>query len=126
MDDEQDRESGLRDDIKAGQRTLWSGCAVALSGVIIPMVMFSIPSIFTCHGECEIGWVGIGFAMFVTPVLVIAGIAISIAGSRQTSEAERELGEDSDRSPDRNGSWRTWKADDELGPPSDRSPEFNW
>ena len=44
----------------------------------------------------------IGFAMFVTPVLVIAGIAISIAGSRQTSEAERELGEDSDQSPDRN------------------------
>jgi hypothetical protein len=102
MDDEQDRESGLQDDIKAGQRTSLSGCAVALSGFIIPMVMFSIPSIFPCHGECQIGWAGIGFAMFLTPVLVIVGIAVSIAGVRRTLKAERELDEDSNRSPDSN------------------------
>jgi hypothetical protein len=102
MDDEQDRESGLQDDIKAGQRTSLSGCAVALSGIAIPMVMFSIPSIFPCHGECQIGWAGIGFAMVLTPLLVIIGIAVSIAGFRQASKAARELGEDSNQSPDRN------------------------
>ena len=102
MDDEQDRESGLQDDIKAGQRTSLSGCAVALSGFVIPMVMFSIPSIFPCHGECKIGWAGIGFAMFLTPVLVIVGIAVSISGVRRTLKAERELDEDSNRSPDGN------------------------
>ncbi len=102
MDDEQDRESGLRDDITAGRRTFWSGCAVALLGLIIPLAMFSIPSIFRCHGECQIGWAGIGFAMFLTPLLVIMGIAVSISGSRQAWEAELELGEDSNRSPDSN------------------------
>ncbi len=126
MDDEQDRESGLRDDITAGRRIFWSGCAVAILGLIIPLVMFSIPSIFPCHGECQIGWAGIQFAMVLTPLLVIMGIAVSISGSRHAWKSEMELNEDSNLPLDPNGSWGTWKADDELGPPSDRSPEFNW
>ena len=100
--DESDKESELRDEIEAGQRSSRSGCLIALSGIAIPMVMFSIPSIFPCHGECQIGWAGIGFAMVLTPLLVIIGIVVSIGGSRQTSKAERELGEDSNQSPDRN------------------------
>lgn len=100
MDEEQDRESQLRDNIKDGHRSVWSGCVVALVGIAIPMVMFSIPSIFPCHGECQIGWAGIGFAMFLTPLFVIAGIVVSISGVRRTSKAESELGLDDDRSPD--------------------------
>ena len=124
MDDEQNREPELRGDIKAGQRTFWSGCAVALLGLVIPLAMFSIPSLFPCSGECQIGWAGIGFAMSLTPVMVIVGIALSIAGSRQSFKAELELGEVSNLPLDPNGSWRTWKADD--GSPSDRTPEFKW
>jgi hypothetical protein len=40
--------------------------------------------------------------MFLTPVLVIVGIAVSISGVRRTLKAERELDEDSNRSPDGN------------------------
>ena len=102
MDEEQDRESELRDDIKAGRRTFRSGCTVALVGLFIPLAMFSIPSLFPVGGESQIGWAGIGFAMSLTPVMVIAGIALFIAGSRQSFKAERELDEDSNRPPELN------------------------
>ncbi len=102
MDEKQDREPELRGDIKAGRRTFWSGCAVALLGLLIPLAMFSIPSLFPVGGESQIGWAGIGFAMSMTPVMVIAGIALSIAGSRQSFKAERELDEDSNQPPERN------------------------
>ncbi len=102
MDEKQDRESELRDDIKAGQRTTLFGCGVALAGILIPLAMFSIPSLFPVGGESQIGWAGIGFAMYLTPVMVIAGIALSIAGLRQTAKAERELDEDSNQPPERN------------------------
>lgn len=102
MDENQDRESELRGDIKAGQRTTVSGCVVALAGILIPLAMFSIPSLFPVGGESQIGWAGIGFAMSLTPVMVIAGIALSIAGLRQTAKAEGELDEDSNRPPERN------------------------
>ena len=94
---ESDKESALRDELKASRRTTNFGCLFALSGFLIPGVMFSIPSIFPCHGECAIGWAGVGFAMFVSPVLLIMGIAISISGLRRASKAERELGLDSER-----------------------------
>jgi len=110
---ESDKESELRDEPKSSRQTTNIGCLFALAGFLIPGVMFSIPSIFPCHGECVIGWAGVGFAMFVSPVLVIMGIAISISELRAASKAKRELGPDSD-------------AEDELGPPSDRSPEFKW
>lgn len=100
MDDEHDGETEPRDEVKAGNRTALSGCLLALSGIVIPLVMFSIPSIFPCHGECGIGWAGVGFAMTVTPLLAIVGIAVFISGVRRTTKAESELGKDSERSPD--------------------------
>jgi len=100
---ESGKESELQDEIEAGQRSSRSGCLIALTGIAIPSVMFVIPSIFPGTGNLQFGWAGIGFAMVLTPLLVIIGIVVSIGGSRQTS-----------------------KAEDELGPTSDRSPEFNW
>ena len=103
VDDEHDGETEPRDEVKAGNRTALSGCLLALSGIVIPLVMFSIPSIFPCHGECGIGWAGVGFAMTVTPLLAIVGIAVFIAGFRQASIGESERGKDSERSPDVDG-----------------------
>jgi hypothetical protein len=100
---ESDKESELRDESEAGQRFSSSGCFIALSGIAIPVVMFSIPSIFPGTGSLQFGWAGIGLTMVLTPLLVIMGIVVFFGGSRRTS-----------------------KAEDELGPPSDRSPEFNW
>ncbi len=75
------------DIVKSGRRTARAGCFVTLAGIIIPIAMFSIPSIFPCHGECQIGWAGIGLAMFVTPVFVIAGIATFVVGNNEASKA---------------------------------------
>jgi hypothetical protein len=94
---ESDKESELRDELKSGRQYTGIGCLFALAGFLIPGVMFSIPSIFPCHGECGIGWAGIGFAMVGTPLMVIMGIALAINGLSRASKAERELGLDSER-----------------------------
>jgi hypothetical protein len=94
---ESDKESELRDELKSGRQTTTFGCLFALSGFLIPIVMFSIPSIFPCNGECGIGWAGVGFAMVGTPLMVIMGIAIAIIGLGRASKAKRELGLDSER-----------------------------
>jgi len=98
MEHEQDPEH----EPEAGQRSSRSGCLTALAGIAIPMVLFSIPSIFPGTGNLQFGWVGVGFAMTITPLLVIMGIVVSVGGSRKASKSEDVRRSDSDRSPEFN------------------------
>lgn len=97
MDDEQERESGLRALAKSGRKTTISGCAVAIGGVLLPLILLQF-----AVAESGFGWQVAGLFLFLTPVMGIAGIVLFFVGMAQTSNAERELGEDSDRSPDLN------------------------
>ncbi len=99
---ESDKESELRKKSKTGRRYAILGCFIVLAAVLTPMVMMSIPGIFPCPGECGIGWAGVYFALFVSPVLVVVGIAVTVGGLWQVWSVKHELGPDSDHSPDRN------------------------
>lgn len=95
-------ESELGKKSTLGRRFAILGGFIVLAAVLTPVVMMSIPSIFPCRGECGIGWAGVYFAMFVSPVLIVGGIAVTVGGLWQMWRVKHELGPESDRSPERN------------------------
>jgi hypothetical protein len=95
-------ESELRKMSTLGRRFAILGGFVVLAAVLTPVVMMSIPGIFPCNGECGIGWAGVYFALSVSPVLIVVGIAVTVSGFWQMWRVKHELGPESDRSPERN------------------------